>query len=303
MLNIDIFLKKCYYEYMNYFRGDFLADCPKCGKHLKITDWKQHCPHCGGNIVIYDIQERLMKDADIAEVQYYHFQKKIDRLKASFVGSRLAVVRIFTSLIPILAIVVPFFKCSFAEPFVPFEGYFSLFSLLDILDKFNFDAILGLLSNSDGKLPLVLFLLAIALILVTVVLLLVRFLCLTMSCSKRGKSMCYGFDISLLVMSIISCVLFFVIPENPYFTINFAIAPFVYILLLIVNFVVDILVFKKGIDVKHAPCFVGGIPIEEYFKMVEDGVPQDEIRAEMYRRLAKLQAEKEAQLNKEEAKK
>ncbi|MBQ8183654.1 MAG: hypothetical protein IJ025_07130 [Clostridia bacterium] len=280
-----------------------MADCPKCGEHLKVTDWKQHCPHCGGNIVIYDIQERLMKDADIAEVQYYHFQKKIDRLKASFVGSRLAVVRIFTSLIPVLAIVVPFFKCNFNEPFVPFSGYFSLFSLLDILDKFNVDNILSLLDTSDGRLPLVLFLISVGLILLTVVLLLVRFFCLTMSCSKRGKSMCYGFDLSLLVLGVLSSVLLFIVPENPYFSIDFVIAPIVYLILLIVNFIVDIAIFKKGISVKHAPCFVGGIPIEEYFQMVENGVAQDEIRAEMYRRLAKLQEEKEAELKKEEAKK
>ncbi len=280
-----------------------MADCPKCGKHLKITDWKQHCPHCGGNIVIYDIQERLMKDADIAEVQYYHFQKKIDRLKASFVGSRLAVIRIFTSLIPILAIVIPFFKCTFNEPFVEFDGFFSLFSLLDILDKFNVDGILSLLNTADGKVPLIIFLLSVVFILLTVVLLLVRFLCLTMSCSKRGKAMCYGFDIILLVLSVISCILFLVIPENPYFSISFIVAPFVYVLLLIVNFVVDIAIYKKGIDVKHAPCFVGGIPIEEYFQMIENGVPQEEIRAEMYRRLAKLQEQKEAELNEEEAKK
>lgn len=280
-----------------------MADCPKCGEHLKITDWKQHCPHCGGNIVIYDIQERLMKDADVAEVQYYHFQKKIDRLKASFVGSRLAVIRIFTSLIPILAIVVPFFKCTFNEPFVPFEGFFSLFSLLDILDKFNVDSILSLLDTVDGKLPLAVFLLSVGLILLTIVLLLLRFFCLTMSCSKRGKSICYGFDITLLVLSVVSSVLFFVIPENPYFSINFVIAPIVYFVLLVVNFIVDIAIFKKGINVKHAPCFVGGIPIEEYFQMIENGVPQEEIRSEMYRRLAKMQEEKEAELNKEGAKK
>lgn len=280
-----------------------MADCPKCGKHLKITDWKQHCPHCGGNIVIYDIQERLMKDADIAEVQYYHFQKKIDRLKASFVGSKLAVARIFTSLIPVLAIVVPFFSCSFKAPFVEFNGFFSLFTLLDILDFFDVDGIVSLLDTADGKTPLIIFLCAIVLLLLSVVLLLVRFGCLTMACSPKGKSICYGFDITLLVLCIVSCVLFFVIPENPYFTIDFILAPFVYLLLLGVNFGVDIATFKKGIEIKHAPCFVGGIPIEEYFKMVEDGVPQEEIRAEMYRRLAKLQEEQEAKLNKAEVKK
>lgn len=279
-----------------YLRGGIMAECPKCKKHLKMTDWKQHCPYCGGNIVLYDIQERLMQDADIAEVQYYHFQKKIDRLKASFVGSRLAVIRIFTSLIPILAILVPFFKCTFKEPFVEFSGFLSLFSLLDFVDKLNVDALLGLLNTSDGKVPLLLFLGAVLLVGLTVVLLLVRFGCLTMACSKRGKSICYGFDITFIVMTIISCVLFLVVPDNPYFSIGFVLAPFVYLILLGVNFYVDILIFKKGIEVKHAPCFVGGIPIEEYFKMVEDGVPQEEIRAEMYKRLTKIQEEKEEKL-------
>ncbi len=277
-----------------------MAECPKCKEHLKMTDWKQHCPHCGANVVIYDIQERLMKDADIAEVQYYHFQKKIDRLKASFVGSRLAVIRIFTSLIPILAIVVPFFKCEFKAPFAEFNGFFSLFSLLDIIENLNFDNILGLLNTDDGKTPLVLFAVSIVLLLLSIVLLLVRFGCLTMACSKKGKAICYGFDVALAILTVVATVMFFVIPDNPYFSIGFVLAPFVYLILLGVNFYVDILIFKKGIEVKHAPCFVGGIPIEEYFKMLEDGIPQEEIRAEMYKRLAKLQEEKEAKLNEKE---
>lgn len=266
-----------------------------------MTDWKQHCPHCGGNIVLYDIQERLMRDADVAEVQYYHFQKRIDNLKASFVGTRPAIVRIFTSLIPVLAIVIPFFRCSFNEPFVEFKGFFSLFTLLDILDKFNTDGILSLLSTSDGKVPLIVFASAIVLILLTVVLLLVRFLCLSFSCSKGGKKLCYGFDIVLLVLGVTAAFMLLFIPDNPYFSIDLVIAPFVYILLLTVNFIVDIIVFKKGFDVKHDSCFVGGIPIDEYFQMLDAGIPQEEIRAEMYRRLAKIQAEKEAELNKEGA--
>lgn len=283
-----------------YLRGGIMAECPKCKEHLKMTDWKQHCPHCGANVVIYDIQERLMKDADIAEVQYYHFQKKIDRLKASFVGSRLAVIRIFTSLIPILAIVVPFFKCEFKAPFAEFNGFLSLFSLLDIIENLNVDNILGLLNTADGKIPLILFGVPIVLLVLSIVLLLVRFGCLTMACSKKGKAICYGFDITLVLLTVIATVMFFVIPDNPYFSIGFVLAPFVYLILLGVNFYVDILIFKKGIEVKHAPCFVGGIPIEEYFKMLEDGIPQEEIRAEMYKRLTKLQEEKEAKLNEKE---
>ncbi len=280
-----------------------MANCPKCGEHLKMTDWKQHCPHCKCNVVIYDIQERLMKDADKAEVQHYYFQKKVDRMKASFVGSKLAVVRIFTSLIPLVAIVVPWLKGEFKAPFVEFDGFLSLFSIMDMLDSFDTDGILALLSSSDGKGALLCLAAAMVLVALSAVLLLVRFGCLTMACSERAKARSYAFDISMLVLCAISAVLLMCVPKNPYFNIDFIIAPFVYFLLLGVNFGVDIAIYKKGIKVKHDPCFVGGIPIEEYFKMVEDGVPHNEIRQEMYRRLTEIQLQKEAELNKEVAQK
>lgn len=274
-----------------------MANCPKCGEHLKLTDWKQHCPHCHCNIVVYDIQERLMQDADKAEVQRYYFQKKIDRMKASFVGSKLAVIRIFTSLIPLAAVVVPWLKGEFNVPFVEFKGLFTLFTLTDMLDSLDINSILNVLNTDDGKIPIILLAVSLVLLLLSAVLLLVRFGCLTMACSKRGKIRNYAFDILTLVFCIVATVLLTVVPDNAYFNMDFVIAPFVYLLLLGVNFGVDIAVYKKGIEVKHEPCFVGGIPIEEYFKMVEDGVPQEEIRQEMYRRLTEMQLKKEAELN------
>ncbi len=280
-----------------------MANCPKCGEHLKLTDWKQHCPHCNCNIVVYDIQERLMQDADKAEVQRYYFQKKIDRMKASFVGSKLAVIRIFTSLIPLAAVVVPWLKGEFNVPFVEFKGVFTLFTLTDMLDSLDINSILNVLNTDDGKIPIVLLAVSLVLLLLSAVLLLVRFGCLTMACSKRGKTRNYTFDILTLVFCVAATMLLIVVPDNAYFSIDFVIAPFVYLLLLGVNFGVDIAVYKKGIEVKHEPCFVGGIPIEEYFKMVEDGVPQEEIRQEMYRRLTEMQLKKEAELNGEAVKK
>lgn len=274
-----------------------MANCPKCGEHLRMVDWKQHCPHCGCNVVIYDIQERLMQDADKAEVQHYYFQKKVDRMKASFVGSKLAVVRIFTSLIPLVAIVVPWLKGEFKMPFTPFNGYFSLFSLLDMLDVLDVNSIISHMNMPDGKTPLIVLLMSVSLLLISAVLLLVRFGCLTMACSKYGKMRNYIFDIAMLIMCGGATALLMFIPDNLYFCIDFVIAPFVYFLLLCINFGVDIAIYRKGIEVKHAPCFVGGIPIEEYFEMVEKGIPQEEIRQEMYKRLTQMQLEKEAELN------
>lgn len=280
-----------------------MANCPKCGEHLRMADWKQHCPHCNCNIVLYDIQERLMQDADKAEVQHYHFQKKINRMKAAFMGSKLAIARIFTSLIPVVAIVVPWLKGEFKEPFVEFKGLLTLFSLPDMLENFNFDGILGLLNTDDGKMPLILLAAAILLLVLSIVLMLLRFGCLTMACGKHGKARNYIFDIVMLVFCGVATALLMFVPENPYFSIDFVIAPFVYLLLLGVNFGIDIAVFKQGIEVNYENCVVGGIPINEYFKMIEDGVPQAEIRQEMYRRLTEMQMKKEAELNGEAVKK
>lgn len=274
-----------------------MANCPKCGEHLRMVDWKQHCPHCNCNIVLYDIQERLMQDADKAEVQHYHFQKKINRMKAAFVGSKLAIARIFTSLIPVAAIVVPWLKGSFKEPFAEFDEVYTLFSLIDRLESFDFDSILGLLNTSDGKMPLIFLGAAILMLALSVVFMLVHFGCLVMACGKRAKIRSYILDVLMLVMCGTATALLMLIPENPYFNIDFVIAPFVYFLLLGVNFGVDIAIFKQGIEVKYENCVVGGIPIEEYFKMKEDGVPQEEIRQEMYRRLTEMQLQKEAELN------
>ena len=280
-----------------------MANCPKCGKHLRMVDWKQYCPHCKCNIVLYDIQERLMQDADKAEVQHYYFQKRINRMKAAFVGSKLAIVRIFTSLIPVAAIVVPWLKGNFKEPFAEFDGFYTLFSLLDRLESFNVDGILALLNNDDGKIPLILLAAAILLFVLSIVLILLHFGFLTMACGKRGKARNYILDILMLVFCAGATALLMFIPENPYFSIDFVIAPFVYFLLLGVNFGIDIAIFKQGIEVSYENCFVGGIPVDEYFKMLEDGVPQAEIRQEMYRRLTEMQLKKEEELNKEGAKK
>lgn len=41
-----------------------MANCPKCGAHLKVSDWRPTCPHCGINLIYYGMEERLLEDAD-----------------------------------------------------------------------------------------------------------------------------------------------------------------------------------------------------------------------------------------------
>lgn len=280
-----------------------MADCPKCKKHLKLTDWKQNCPYCGANIVVYDLQERLMKEADKAEVQYYHFQKKIDRLKAAFIGSKLSIVRIFTSLIPIAALFLPIVKVNLASPLPEHSGNLGVLDIYNMFEKLDLGALGKLIAAEETSAAALMLTLSIVFLLLSVIIMLVHFLCLMISYSKNGKKRTYILDIVFIALPLLSMISFVLIPENSFVSGSLGIGSFLYLLLVILNFVIDILVFRENIEIKHAQCFVGGIPIEEYFKMVEDGTSPEEIRAEMYRRLMKIQKEQEEKLKEKTAEK
>lgn len=280
-----------------------MAQCPKCQKQLKLTDWRQNCPYCSTNMVVYDLQERLMLDADKAEVQYYHFQKKIDRMKASFAGSKLAIVRIFTSLLPLAALFLPIFKLSLKAPFSEFDGSFTAISLYNFVSELDFGSVIDLITDSSSRVPALCFVGAIFSLLLAVIIMLVHLLCLMMALGPHGKVRNFALDSVFLLLSVLSPVLIMCMPENSFASGSVGIGSYLFIALVIVNFAVDIAVYKQGIKVTHQQCYVGGIPIEEYFEMLEKGVPHEEIRAEMYERLTAIQKEKDEKMAAEEREK
>lgn len=266
-----------------------MANCPKCNAHLRISDWKQHCPHCGANIVMYDLQERLMLDADKAEVQNYHFQKKIDRLKGAFIGSKLAIARIVTSILPIGAIFLPLISGRISEPLVPFEGGLNLLKLIDVAGSLNINAVLELLKGSE-KSPALGMIIAIILFAIAVLSLVLHFLGLMLACSKKAKARGIIFNAIMLGSTIGSIISFATISSNSFIDAKLGIGAFLFLALMLANSAVDITVlFFKPITITHKQCYVGGIPIEEYFEMQKKGIPHEEIRKEMYKRLNEMQ--------------
>lgn len=279
-----------------------MAECPKCKQHLKLTDWRPNCPGCGANIVVYDLQERLMQQADIAEVQYYHFQKKIDRLKTSFIGSKLTIIRIFTSLIPIIALFLPIVKITLNAPFEPYDGNMGLLDIYNMFDKLNVSVFMSLINQSETSTVGVLFTLSIVFLLLSVVVMLLHFAFNTMSMGAKGKIRNYTIDIIFIALVASAMLCFVFIPKNDMVAGSLGLGAYVYLILVILNFVIDILCFRENLEVKHSQCYVGGIPIEEYFDMVEKGVPAEELRKEMYRRLTAIQEEQERKLKEKQIK-
>jgi endogenous inhibitor of DNA gyrase (YacG/DUF329 family) len=85
-----------------------MAQCPKCGKKLRITDISQFCPACGVNMRFVNFEENFYREAKIAELSQARMHVKVRKLKASFVGSKLAIARLIVMLLPIVSLLVPF---------------------------------------------------------------------------------------------------------------------------------------------------------------------------------------------------
>ena len=264
------------------------ATCPKCGGKLRLIDWKPNCPHCGVNMVYYGMEERLLMDADKAEAEHARFQPKVDRLKAAFVGSPLAIVRIVFSVLPIAGLFLPLAKFAFQAPYAGFDGSVNMISVYNLLSKMDFDALLTMFSSSLFKSALIPYAVALVCLLLSAVGVLLHLIFLMLACSPKGKARNYGFDIANLLLVVGSIVTFTVFSgkiralfPGVVTTSVIGFGAFIYLALLLASFVVDIICFTKGIPVKYKECFVGNIPAEKYFQLVEEGVPLDQIRRVM----------------------
>lgn len=93
-----------------------MANCPKCGRHLKVTDISQFCPGCGVNMRFYGFEENFYKEAKIAELSQAGYHVKIRNLKAAFIGSKLAIARLIVMLLPAAALLIPAGSYTFSLP-------------------------------------------------------------------------------------------------------------------------------------------------------------------------------------------
>lgn len=84
--------------------------CPKCGAKLSPFYLKPNCPSCGVNIVQYGFDERLENDKIRAEKEWERFDNFLNGLKMSSIGSPIAIVRLISLFLPIVALLIPVYK-------------------------------------------------------------------------------------------------------------------------------------------------------------------------------------------------
>lgn len=84
--------------------------CPKCGAKLSPFYLKPNCPSCGVNIVQYGFDERLESDKIRAEKEWEQFDNFLNGLKKSSISSPIAIVRLISFFLPIVALLIPVYK-------------------------------------------------------------------------------------------------------------------------------------------------------------------------------------------------
>ena len=260
-----------------------MATCPKCGKKLHLYNWRPECPSCGANMVYYKSNERLLAETEKTEIEHAKFQPKVDRAKAAFFGSPWAIARIVLTLLPLPCLLLPL--CGMAnQEYVQSVNVVNIYQFLS--DK-GFGSVFSEAAKGD------LLSLSVALLLVSAVMILVCLICTVMLLGKHGKARNLILNLILLGCGVGSAVCFALSKyrsEIPQYTpAGLKWGAFVYCGLLAALLIYNLYLAKRGLPVKKTVCYIGGLPSDEYFAYVEQGMSDLEIRKRMVEALTKMQ--------------
>ncbi len=261
-----------------------MANCPKCDYKLKLTDWRPNCPKCGINLVYYGMEERLLADADKAESEHAHFQKKVDRVKASFTGSKFAIVRIVLTVLPIACLFLPWAKVALTAPYIDKKATLNAITLFTEVSSMDFGGLFAMMGSDIVGKAFTLFFAALACMLLTCVFALLSLILLFLSCSPLGIRRNITLSSFGLALTVGATYLF--TQYNTQFaglfpgTYNGSLSFGVYVLAaaFVLTIAINAVIAKVGIDVKYKQTYISGIPSEEYFAAIEAGIDINTIR-------------------------
>lgn len=91
--------------------------CPKCGGEIPFYDLKPNCSHCGVNIMYYMQHAGLTKDAKRTELESAAVRMVVARIKASFIGGKLAIARMVLVFCTVAVLLLPFCSVRYTVPF------------------------------------------------------------------------------------------------------------------------------------------------------------------------------------------
>ncbi len=287
-----------------------MAQCPKCGHKLKLTDYKPNCPKCGVNIVYYNMDERLQEEADIAELDHVRVQKKIDRLKASFVGSPYALVRLALSILPLATLMLPLASVTYSGPFIEQKtSSINAVTIVNTVSSLNFDSLFKMTGSKLVGAGFTGYAVSLFAVLISLAMVVVSLVALVAANGKKGNIRNIFNNCVAIAAAVVSIIFFTrfssginsAFPE--FFSGSVKFGAFVYLAALLALLAINIIITIKKPPVKYKQCYIGGIPYEEYEQMIADGVSMEEIHEKMDKILAEKEAARLEEMNRKAAEK
>ena len=117
-----------------------MAKCPKCGYHLHIYNISQFCPKCGVNMRYVDFEENFLREAKQAELSHSVVKVRFARVKAALIGGGMQILRLAVCLLPLLSLLIPSGTADITLPFCTDTVSFGALGLYSIFTNgvFNY---------------------------------------------------------------------------------------------------------------------------------------------------------------------
>ena len=247
-----------------------MSDCPKCGKKLKLTDLKPTCPHCGVNLLYYKIEERLEVDAINAELEHAKTQQRIDRAKASMVGSALTIVRIVLLVLAVGLLFLPLAKLHLVGPYFDNNITINAIEIYNRVSAMDFDGLFGMFGSPVLGKTMIFFAASVVTVALAAVCAILELVLSFLSCSPKGFVRNVIFSVLGMVFTAASIVTFSTflkgikaaLPEAVDGSVQFGayLAILGFALVLAINIVIKV----KGVNVKYKQSYVDSVPYETF---------------------------------------
>jgi len=247
-----------------------MADCPKCGRKLKLTDLKPTCPGCGTNLLYYKIEERLEVDAINAELEHAKTQQRIDRAKASMGGSALTIVRIVLLVLAVGMFFLPLAQFKEVGPYFDNNITINALEVYNRVSAMDFDGLFAMFGSPVLGTSMIFFAVSVVTVAVAAVCAILELLLSFLSCSPHGFIRNVIFSVVGIVNTIASIITFnmfiknikVALPDVVDGGIQFGayLAILGFVLVLAINIVIKV----KGVDVKYKQSYVDSVPYETF---------------------------------------
>ena len=220
-----------------------------------------------------------------------------------FISGILCCLLVILSILPIAALMLPLASISYNGPFIEATStQINAIKIYEIVSSLDFDGLFTMMGSGIVGSSFTGYFVALAGILLSLVFVIVSLVMLTMSCGKLGNIRNFIFNGLAIAGAVVSVIFYNQFATGikgafPEFVTAASVnwGAYVYIGTLLVLLGINIILAVKGIDIKYKQCYVGGIPAEEYFELVEKGTDTETLHAMMAEALAKKEAAKDAE--------